>query len=104
MRIITWNIKGLTTPGKHRMLKCHLAKVSSNIVMLQETKCSSNDGDSLIGYCRGWSDIFQVADGRAGGLGILWRFSLVDIVKVYGRKNWQACQVKCKFNQLEMEL
>ncbi|GLJ44911.1 hypothetical protein SUGI_0945520 [Cryptomeria japonica] len=43
-------------------------------------------------------------DGRADGLGILWRSSLVDIFKISGGKNWQACQVNCKLNQLEMEL
>ncbi|GLJ24988.1 hypothetical protein SUGI_0478440 [Cryptomeria japonica] len=43
-------------------------------------------------------------DGRVGGLGILWKSSLVDIVKVSGGKNWQACQVKCRLSQMDMEL
>ncbi|GLJ11405.1 hypothetical protein SUGI_0166330 [Cryptomeria japonica] len=75
MRIITWNVRGINAPDKCRMLKRHLAKVSC-----------------------------EIADGRAGGLGILWKPSSVDISKMSEGKQWISCQVHCRLSQMELEL
>ncbi|XP_059068992.1 uncharacterized protein LOC131859366 [Cryptomeria japonica] len=77
MKITTWNVRGITALNKGRMLKQHMAKLACDIIMLQEAKCSKEEGDMFIRYYKDWSGFFQPAVGRAGGLGLLWKSASV---------------------------
>ncbi|XP_059064693.1 uncharacterized protein LOC131856787 [Cryptomeria japonica] len=104
MRIVTWNVRGLVASDKRGMLKRHLVKIAIDIVLIQETKCISEDIDKLIRFCKEWNGIFSPAFGRAGGLGILWNPSLVNITKSFEEKQGLSCQVQHRLSKLELEL
>lgn len=97
MKILSWNvrgrlnIRGLSAPNKRRMAKRHLEKSTSNIVRLQETKCNEAEEGSFINHCRGWSSVFQPAEGRSGKLGILWKTGSTDVSEIVKCKNWISC-------------
>jgi exonuclease III len=73
MKIISWNIRGLNGRSKHKLLRDLIIAEKPDIVLLQETKCASEDVDKLLPYC--WKQGAAVAvdaTGTAGGLAILW--------------------------------
>jgi exonuclease III len=73
MKIISWNIRGLNGRSKQKMLRDLIFAEKPDIVLLQETKCTTEDIDRLLPYC--WKQgeaISTAATGTAGGLAILW--------------------------------
>ena len=73
MKIISWNIRGLNGSSKHKLLRDLIMVEKPDIVLLQETKCASEDVDKLLPYC--WKQGAAVAVdaiGTSGGLAILW--------------------------------
>jgi exonuclease III len=72
MKIISWNIRGLNGHSKQKMLQDLIFAEKPDIILLQETKCTTEDIDRLIPYC--WKQgeaVSTVATGTAGGLAIL---------------------------------
>jgi len=51
MKIISWNIRGLNGRSKQKMLRDLILAEKPDIVLLQETKCTSEDIDGLLPYC-----------------------------------------------------
>jgi endonuclease/exonuclease/phosphatase family metal-dependent hydrolase len=51
MKIISWNIRGLNGRSKKKMLRDLILAEKPDIVLLQETKCTSEDIDRLLPYC-----------------------------------------------------
>ncbi|GLJ27390.1 hypothetical protein SUGI_0537540 [Cryptomeria japonica] len=104
MRILSWNVRGLGAPDKHRMVKHHLGKANCDTVMLQETKCGLTEGENFIKYCRSWIGSFQVVEGLSGGLGILWNPNKVNI-KIMGKsKHWISDHVQSKISSTSFPL
>jgi exonuclease III len=78
MKIISWNIRGLNGRSKQKMLRDLILAEKPDIVLLQETKCTSEDIDRLLPYC--WKQGVAAstdATGTAGGLAILWNTNAV---------------------------
>jgi exonuclease III len=78
MKIITWNIRGLNGRSKQKLLRDLILAEKPEILLLQETKCTSEDIDKLLPYC--WKQGAAVsidATGTAGGLAILWNTNAV---------------------------
>lgn len=73
MIITTWNIRGLNSKGKQRYLRDRLKTDKPNIMIIQETKISTQKMEEimrgLIPHCELMG---QDAVGSAGGLAILW--------------------------------
>lgn len=42
MRLITWNVKGLRSPGKRSMVLRHLKRLGADVALLQETHLEDN--------------------------------------------------------------
>jgi exonuclease III len=73
MKIISWNIRGLNGHSKKKMLRDLIFVEKPDIMLLQETKCTTEDIDRLLPYC--WKQgeaVSTVATCTAGGLAILW--------------------------------
>lgn len=73
MKLISWNIRGLNSPGKHKMIKNMLQREKPNILFLQETKCNSDVLGSILS--KAWPSCSSVAvdaSGSSGGLAIAW--------------------------------
>jgi exonuclease III len=87
MKIISWNIRGLNGHSKQKMLRDLIIAEKPDIMMLQETKCATEDMDKLLPYC--WKQgkgISTVATGTAGGLALLWNPSSVTLEKNFTTK------------------
>jgi exonuclease III len=72
MKIISWNIRGLNGRSKHKLPQDLIMAEKLDIVLLQETKCTSEDVDRLLPYCWKQGEAVSIAaTGTAGGLAIL---------------------------------
>ena len=61
MRITTWNARGLNAPSKKRLIKQYLNKFESDIILIQETKLSLNEGLKLERSLGVWKSSFLEA-------------------------------------------
>jgi exonuclease III len=87
MKIISWNIRGLNGRSKQKLLRDLILTEKPDIVMLQETKCTSEDIDRLLPYC--WKQGVAAsidAIGTAGGLAILWNTNAVLLENFFTTK------------------
>ncbi|XP_059064893.1 uncharacterized protein LOC131856944 [Cryptomeria japonica] len=93
MKITTWNVRGLSTPDKRCLVKRALCRSNNEIIIFQETKLNLEQSSSFINYCKGWEGAFQEAKGAAGGLGIVWNPTLVQVTLLEKAENWMMCNV-----------
>jgi exonuclease III len=84
MKIISWNIRGLNGRSKQKMLRELIIVETPDVVLLQETKCTSEDIDRLLPYCwRQGRAVSIDATGTAGGVAILWNTNVVLMENFY---------------------
>jgi exonuclease III len=80
MKIISWNIRGLNGRSKQKLLREIIIAEKPDIMMLQETKCATEEMDKLLPSC--WKQgkgIYTDATGTTGGLALLWNPSSVTL-------------------------
>jgi exonuclease III len=73
MKITSWNIRGMNSLSKQRMLKKNNLQEKEDIVMIQETKCDSENMERITqkiwpGCEAKWIDV----EGASGGISTLW--------------------------------
>jgi len=82
MKLVSWNVRGLNSPGKSRLLKNMIKLEKPQICFLQETKCNSDRlGSILSKIWPGCRSVAVDATGASGGLAIAWNpqsISLTD--------------------------
>jgi len=80
MKLVSWNIRGLNSPGKLRMLKNMIKKEKPQMCFLQETKCNSTTLGSILSKAwPGCSSVAVDASGASGGLAIAWNTQAVSL-------------------------
>jgi len=73
MKLISWNLRGLNSPGKLRMLKNMIKMEKPQICFLQESKCNSSTLGSILSKTwLGCQSVVVDASGASGGLAIAW--------------------------------
>lgn len=73
MKLISWNVRGLNSPSKHRMIKNLIQQEKPSIFFLQETKSSNTAIEKVRNKIWAGSSALSVdASGASGGLAILW--------------------------------
>eukprot|EP00253_Pinus_taeda_P021628 PITA_21628 len=73
MKLISWNLRGLNSPGKLRILKNMIKMEKPQICFLQETKCNSSTLGSILSKAwPGCNSVAVDASGASGGLAIAW--------------------------------
>ncbi|XP_062103947.1 uncharacterized protein LOC133815077 [Humulus lupulus] len=73
MNVLSWNCRGLGNPGTFQFLKELVAQKKPNFLFLCETKCQKQRLE-WVGHQLGFEGIICVeAQGRSGGLGLLWK-------------------------------
>lgn len=73
MKITTWNIRGLNGTSKRLILKNRLFTQSPDLVLLQESKCSTNGKETIKKlFAKGYQCISTEAIGQAGELLMFW--------------------------------
>ena len=73
MKLLSWNIRGLNSQNKHRLLRKKFTKEKLDIVFLQETKCTRQKLET-IGRSMGKRMEYMEVEGNGlgGGLAIFW--------------------------------
>lgn len=73
MKIISWNVIGLSGTLKDRMLKRKILQYIPFILFMQETKCSFSSSQSLLPKIwKGCQVIASDANGASGGITVAW--------------------------------
>ena len=88
MNLISWNVRGLNSPGKHKMVKNMIQKERPNILFLQETKCNSEALGSILS--KAWPSFNSVAvdaSGSSGGLAINWDTQSIMLANFHAAHN-----------------
>lgn len=89
MKLISWNIRGLNSLGKRRILKNMMRQEKPQILFLQETKCNSYAVKSIAAKI--WPGSLNAAvdaQGAIGGLVILWDSRTIKLDKIHANKNF----------------
>ena len=84
MKLISWNVRGINSPGKHKMIKNMIQKERPNILFLQETKCNSEMLGTILS--KSWPSCNSVAvdtSGSSGGLAIAWDTQSIALSKFH---------------------
>jgi len=89
MKLISWNIRGLNSPRKGRLLKNMLMQEKPNILFVQETKCSMSILEKIAAKVWPGGQVTAVdAQGASGGLAILWDARLIQLSNIHANKNF----------------
>eukprot|EP00253_Pinus_taeda_P030654 PITA_30654 len=93
MKLISWNIRGLNSPRKSKLLKNLIMEEQPAIFFLQETKCSLNFIERAAAKAWAGSQVTAVeAQGASGGLAILWDARKIQLTNIHAHKSFiQAC-------------
>ena len=83
MEILSWNIRGLNSLRKQRLLKKKVKIENLDIIFLQETKCSNKKMKEV---CRKFGrrmELLEVeGNGSEGGLATLWKPQSLQLISV----------------------
>eukprot|EP00253_Pinus_taeda_P020399 PITA_20399 len=74
MKLISWNMRGLNSSSKHRILKNMIQSEKPSVVFIQETKSTTTALEKI--FNKAWSGSRSVsidAVGASGGLSIVWK-------------------------------
>eukprot|EP00253_Pinus_taeda_P008572 PITA_08572 len=89
MKLISWNIRGLNSPRKVRLLKNMLMQEKPNILFVQETKCSMQALEKIAIKVWPRGQVTAVdAQGASGGLAILWDSRVIQLSNIHANKNF----------------
>jgi len=89
MKLISWNIRGLNSPRKGKLLKNMLMQEKPNILFLQETKCNSTVLEKVVAKAWPGGMVIAVdAQGASGGLAVLWDARVIQLNNIHANKNF----------------
>ena len=84
MKLVSWNLRGLNSPGKLRMLKNMIKMENPQMCFLQETKCNSSTLESILS--KAWPGCHSVAvdtSGASRGLAIAWNTQAIELKNIH---------------------
>src|SRR5271168_395039 len=80
MKLVSWNVRGLNSPGKSRMLKNMIKMEKPQMCFLQETKCNNSTLERILSKAwPGCRSVVVDALGASGGLAIAWNTQVVNL-------------------------
>jgi exonuclease III len=83
MKVITWNIRGLNSPRKQRILRSRLKQEQPVLCFIQETKCNTERMETI--SQQQWCKYKMVTIGghqMAGGILTLWKPQVLSLIEV----------------------
>ncbi|XP_057872097.2 uncharacterized protein LOC131078421 [Cryptomeria japonica] len=96
MRVLSWNVRGCIAHDKIHLIKHCFDQTRTEIVILIELKLEGEDVERFVRVFKGWKCLIVDSIGASGGLGILWKDSVVDIHRVQAERSWQWVEVLSK--------
>ena len=76
--VLCWNVRGLNSEARQRVVKQKIEESHYAIACLQETKCTSFDSKTIKGFCPKRFDCFACSPsmGASGGILVVWNSSV----------------------------
>eukprot|EP00253_Pinus_taeda_P010687 PITA_10687 len=88
MKLTSWNLRGLNSPVKYRMIKNMIQQEKPHIFFMQETKCNSNTIDTILAKAWPGSQLVAMdASGASGGLAIAWDTQAISLLDFHANHN-----------------
>lgn len=89
MKFTTWNIRGLGSRRKQRMLNNRMKQAAPDIIFVQETKCSIQKLKQIHSKWLSRFEFLEVkAENSAGGILTLWNPLKIGIIDVEASRNY----------------
>lgn len=89
MKLISWNIRGLNSPRKGKLLKNMLMEERLAILFLQETKCKLTSLEEIAAKAWPGGQVTAVdAQGASGGLAVLWDARKIQLENMHANKHF----------------
>lgn len=101
MKLISWNMRGLNSPSKHRMLKIMIQLEKPSVVFLQETKSTNVILEKIL--CKAWPGSRSTSVdglGASGGLAIVWNPQSITLQDFHASRNF----IQASFHILGTEI
>lgn len=101
MKLISWNMRGLNSPSKHRMLKNMIQLEKPSLVFLQETKINSVALETIL--YKAWTGSHSVsvdAVGASSGLAIAWNPQILTLQDFHATH----CFIQASFHLIGIDL
>eukprot|EP00253_Pinus_taeda_P009145 PITA_09145 len=101
MKLISWNMRGLNSPSKHRMLKIMIQLEKPSVVFLQETKSTNVILEKIMRKAWPGSRSTSVDGlGASGGLAIAWNLQSITLQDFHASRNF----IQASFHILGIEI
>lgn len=94
MNFVSWNVRGLNSPNKRRLIKSQLDLMRCDVLLLQETKLSCQGADLLFFKWKPWHFCVSPSMGAFGGLAFLWKDMTIDLKLVPSSPCWMLALVR----------
>jgi len=95
MKFISWNIRGLGSKRKQRMLSNIMKLAMSDIIFIQETKCSIQEIKQIHNKWLNKFEFLEVkAENTVGGILTLWNPQKVSIVDAEVTRNYLSAIIQ----------
>lgn len=78
------------------LIKRCFDQMRTEIVILQELKLDGEDVERFTRIFKGWRCMIVESIGGSGGLGILWKDTMVDIQMIRAERSWKWVEVWLK--------
>lgn len=99
MKITSWNIRGLNSLNKQRLLKRKLQQEKPDIMFIQETKCTSVQLEAIsrkLGNSIKYID--SASHGWEGGIATIWDSRTVEITSMEATRSYIATEFQLTGN------
>ena len=94
MKILTWNVRGINASDKQHRVKQQIDSLSADIILLQETKLSTDTYNKTVSNWSSWNLAHSPGTGASGGLTILWNPKTIYGHSIKHGNNWQLLHFK----------
>jgi exonuclease III len=103
MKIINWNIRGLNSPRKQRILKNRLRKEQPDLCFIQETKCNLDRMETI--SKKHWSKykiLVVESQQMVGGILTLWNPQSVNLLSAEATRHTLSVNMQVIGNTTEV--
>ena len=94
MKILSWNVQGINAPEKCNRINSCLDSIQCDLVLLQETKLSTNNFQKSVGCWLTWNSSHVPSLGASGGITVLWNPKTIKAQHLHQGTNWQMVSIQ----------
>jgi len=95
MKFTSWNIRGLGSKRKQRLISNRMKQEALDMMFIQETKCSIQKIKEIYSKWLNHFDFLEVkAENTAGGILTLWNPKKIGIIDVEASRNYLSVVIQ----------